>query len=72
MLFVVDLDLSTRCINHRNFYPLIIALDAGSVRMNLLDLSFNQFFRNESLDLLLTYMESKSISIMDAKCKDSV
>ena len=65
----VNLNLSSRCINERNFQLVINALSESILRVESLDLSFNQFFKDQSLSELVDYMENKSIDIIDSKCK---
>ena len=66
---IVSLNLSSRCINERNFQLLINALSESTLRIESLDLSFNQFFKDQSLTELIHYMECKSIDMIDCKCK---
>ncbi len=69
MIDLVSLDMSSRCLNERNFQQVVNALGESCLRVDSLDLSFNQFFKDQSLNELLTFMETKSISILDNKCK---
>lgn len=69
MTVIVDLNLSGRCINERNFFIIIQALLQTQMRIESLDLSFNQFFKDQSMNELIGYLEKKAIQIMDAKCK---
>lgn len=66
---IVSLNLSSRCINERNFQLLVNALSESTLKIESLDLSFNQFFKDQSLSELIHYMECKSIDIIDCKCK---
>jgi hypothetical protein len=50
---------------------LIQALSETQIRILSIDLSFNQFFKDLSLHELISYLERKSIEILDAKCKYS-
>ena len=66
---IVDFNLSGRCINERNFDLIVNALSECSMRVNSLDLSFNQFFKDFSLHQLISFLERKAIELIDNKCK---
>ncbi len=65
----VSLDLNSKFINEKNSQSLFEALTRVRVQLKSLDLSFNQFFKDESMQTLLDYMEEKSIEILDSDCK---
>lgn len=62
--------MSSKCINRNVFETFLVSLDSACLRIESLDLSFNQFFKSKSLDDLVKYLEKKTVEIMDANCKD--
>jgi hypothetical protein len=48
---------------------LVAALSDSMMKVTSLDLSFNQFFKEFSLNQLVSYLERKAIELIDSKCK---
>lgn len=69
-LFIEDicLNLSSKSINERNFDTLIQGLTIVNCRINTLNLSYNAFFKDQSLMSLIQYLEKKSLDMISNEC----
>ncbi|CDW77554.1 UNKNOWN [Stylonychia lemnae] len=66
----LDINLSGRSINERNFDTLLQTLIMCNCRIGSLNLSYNLFFKDHSLKSLIEYLEQKTSALIQHGCRN--